>query len=336
MENDILNIILNMIYIDKYIEAYENRANTIDYPINIILKPNIKVLSDFNDEYFESFSYTLIYNSLIYAIENNMVDYTNHIVALIKSHKLKDELDKDIILRVKTTELAIKNISNKLKIVKDNKLTFNSKLNEATVKKHKNIFNELNIIFSQVYFITNYYLKLLFDFLVSYNKSPVEKYLDTFLSTDSLDEIFIKFTNGLISKQQLLQYKGFITRQILSDNYIQLETLLLENELDKYLDELDNNSDEADLEDIDEEYEDYYIYDIDELILGYLYKCLETNRFILPSDKKIRYTMLVNFLEYNSTNDKKYDIETIEGNKEKKLNLKKINPLYKFEQLNFN
>ena len=41
--------------------------------------------------------------------------------------------------------------------------------------------------------------------------------------------------------------------------------------------------------------------------------------------------MLENFIDYNNINSKEYEISVVEENKEKKLNLIKINPLYKLD-----
>ena len=127
MENEILSIIIRIIYSDKIKKAYENRAHSIDFPINLEIVPNVKVICDFNEEYFNKYEQCLVINSLIYALEN--------------INKLKNTLENDMLLRIKLTEFAIKNIVNKLDTSK-NKLFFDSKLNEITIMKYKEFYKK--------------------------------------------------------------------------------------------------------------------------------------------------------------------------------------------------
>ena len=75
MEQEIFKIIMGMIYDDKLEDMYENRSHDIIFPLNIKLDPNFKVLSDFNQRYFEKYEVILVNNALIYALRKNDKEY---------------------------------------------------------------------------------------------------------------------------------------------------------------------------------------------------------------------------------------------------------------------
>ena len=71
MENEILNIITRMAYSDKIIEAREKRLDDTPFPLKIELPPNVRVITDFNDEYYLKYENTLIIHAIVYALKNN-------------------------------------------------------------------------------------------------------------------------------------------------------------------------------------------------------------------------------------------------------------------------
>lgn len=334
MENEILSIIIRIIYSDKIKKAYENREHSIDFPINLEIVPNVKVICDFNEEYFNKYEQCLVINSLIYALENNEENYLKFFLENI--NKLKNTLENDMLFRIKLTEFAIKNIVNKLDTSK-NKLFFDSKLNEITIMKYKEFFEKINLIYTKIIPITRLYYNYLINFLSNFNDNEIEHYLDLFLTSNKYDKEFIKSTDGFIKENEIKTYKNFIVREIFSDNYLQLETYFFEKELDKHINELDKQYTLYEEDEFDDDYdnEDDYYDKVDKIILKYIYHCIEHNTICLPKDDYLRRYMLVKFLVYNSSFDKNYEIETLESNEEKILNLKKINPYYKLDLIDF-
>ena len=82
MENEILRILLRMIYNDKLLETYENRDESIEFPNTIKLEANVKNIVDFNLNFFDKYKVTLIKNAVIYAIENKIDEY----LKFVKNH----------------------------------------------------------------------------------------------------------------------------------------------------------------------------------------------------------------------------------------------------------
>lgn len=338
MENEILDIIKKMIYEDLENEAYENRYKTVDFPTTINLIPNFKVITDFNDIYFEKYKRILVTNSVVYALENNKVDYLN----FVKNHlsNLEKTLNDINLLKAKTTEFAILNLVSKSnKIGKT--LLFNIDSNKNTIDNNKDLFNKINNNFMSFISFTNFYKNILFDYLNQFDKFDRDIILDTFLTTNSMDEEFIKFSKGNILKNKINTYKLFIIRNILSDNYLNITTSRIENELDDYLQSINNtykekaNNDYNDVikNDYKEEEDNSFI---DEQIYNYIDTCINNSKYLLPSDDTLRLNMLVNFLIYNESNSKEYDIETVEGSFNDLKKLKLINPLYKLDLIKTN
>lgn len=335
MENEILRILLRMIYNDKLLEAYENRDESIEFPNTIKLEANVKNIIDFNLNFFDKYKVTLIKNAVIYAIENKIDEY----LKFVKNHidNLNEVLENEIFFKTKTTELAFKNIAYKVRGVdKDGYLRMDTDLNNNTINKNKDLFNRISNNFIKIEFITSKYRKALFNFLNVYDISDMDVYLNMFLITDKLDNVFIDETD-FVTKENINEFKKIIIRMILSDNYIQLETYMYEQKLDEKIDEILDKNDSAN-EEIEDEYDHDEMNDfvLQLKTLDFINKCIVNNKYVLPNDDFIRFKLINNFLVYNVDYDKSYDIETIEQNKKKKLNLLKINPFYKFDMFNKN
>ena len=324
MENEILNIYIKYLYGDKINKLYNTYAREIEFPLNLKINTNAKTIMDFNDEYFKKFELTLLNNSILYALENN----EDIFLGFIKDNfdNLKKVIDGDLLFRIKITEFAIKNISSKL----DNNLNFNKHLNNNTLGSYKELFNKISNIYTSYDSITNLYKKLLYDFIKN-NIDDIpdsELFLDDFLNSNKYDKQFMFSSNGIINETNILFYKSVLVKMILGDNYILSEVYLYENDIDEYLSEFDD--------DYDEEDDEYYV-DTCKDILDYLDICLDNNKFGLPMNEDLRYEMYSRFFEFNDDFfDKSLDIDTVESNKEMKLKLKRINPLYIFDKYDFN
>ena len=121
---------------------------------------------------------------------------------------------------------------------------------------------------------------------------------------------------------------------ILSDNYLIIESDLHEKDIDDLIADIKLNyyeEDNEDYKDEDEVEEEIKELENDKEILEFITNCLDYNTFNLPKNKRIKNVMLENFIDYNNINSKEYEISVVEENKEKKLNLIKINPLYKLD-----
>lgn len=323
MENEILDIIRKMIYKDLENEAYENRYKTIDFPTAINPIPNFKVITDFNDLYFEKYKQILVTNSVVYALENNKSSYIDFIENHISN--LDKALNDINLFKAKTTEFAILNLVSKSKKI-GNTLLFNINSNKNTIDNNKVIFNHIKNNFVSFTSFTNFYKEILFNYLNQFDKYDRDIILDAFLTTNVKDKEFIEFSNNSIQIDKINTYKYFIIRNILSDNYLNVATAKLEDELDNYLQSF-NKKDEELEDDIEEDYES----NISEQIYEYIENCINNNSYILPTDDTLRYNMYVNFLTYNELNSKEYEIETIENSFNELKKLKLINPLYKFD-----
>ena len=108
----------------------------------------------------------------------------------------------------------------------------------------------------------------------------------------------------------------------------------MEQDTISYIDELKEKYD-IDMEDLnDEELDDIEYIKESEEIINHIKSCLEDNYYTLPIEDTTRLNMLENFINYNYQSfSKEYEILNIESDEEKKLNLRKINPLYRLDLL---
>ena len=317
MEDTIINIIKELINKDIIDNAYEKRLETIEFKDDKNLKASIKVIIDFNDVYFKNFEYTLLHNSLVYAIENNDKDFLNYVIKNINI--IKDIINTNSLFKTKISEYAIKNIYNKM----DDNMKFKEELNENTINQHKNLFINIEKKYVKFKGIGNLYRDLILDLVFKYPdiiKDDVS-FLEEFLFTKKFDVFFIIHNRNYINKDNIDEYKIILTRLILGDNYLSTELELIEDELDEYLNDLDDEYD----------YDDETI-ELSSNINKYLNECIKNNNFVLPSDNNLRFNMYRKFLIYNSGDyDKSFDYDTINSDNEKKLKLTKINPLSKID-----
>ena len=334
MENEIAEKFLQIEYNDK-IEQYVNeRKEEIDYPLNLNLSTNYKTILDFNDEYFDKYEYTLLINAIIYNLEHNpnsilLNDIKNNI------NNIREYINSSLIRRAKIIQDAISNI--KLISYKDQgKIKINKTPNLKVINNHKVIFNKINEQYINVSSITEIYRKTLFKFLDVYNRCDITYYLNVFLTSNNLDKAFLQ-NNNLITKDNLFEYKRTLIRMILSDNYLIIESDLHEKDIDDLITDIklnyyeEDNEDNEDYKDEDEVEEEIKELENDKEILEFITNCIDYNTYNLPKNKRIKNVMLENFIDYNNVNSKEYEISVVEENKEKKLNLIKINPLYKLD-----
>lgn len=325
MENEILNIITKMAYSDQIIEAREKRLDDTPFPLKIELPPNVRVITDFNDEYYLKYENTLIINAIVYALKNNEEEYLKFVYNHIND--LRNVLNNELNARIHTTKYAITNIAKSLKQI-NGKLTFNNEINLEAIKDNKNIFDKINKLFTETQIITNLYRKVLFEFLEAYDRDDMPYYLSIFLTTNRMDSLFLN-NNDYIDKEELQSFKYIIIRMILQDNYITIKTELHENEISDYIDSLNNKSFEEELEE-DEEAEIDYYNNLKET-LYHIENCLQTGNFCLPQSQEMIENMLNTFIEFNYVKCKEYEKDLIDKDKQMRLELSKINPLYKFD-----
>ena len=320
MENTIVTIIKELINKDLIDNAYDNRLDTIQFNCDKKLNANMKVIIDFNNTYFKNFEYTLLINSIIYALEikdNTFLDFIlkniNNIKIIIKQNE---------IFRIKISEYAIKNIINNL----DENMVFKNELNTNIINKNKKLFNSIRKKYIIYKGVGNIYRDLILNLIYKYPDIVKDDmlFLEEFLFTNKFDVFFIIHNKEFINQNNIKEYKKILIRLILGDNYINSEVELFEDDLDEYLSDLDdefkyNEDDEESLE-------------ISLDIIEYLNECIKNNNFILPKDNDLRFNMYRKFLIYNSGDfDKSYDYDTINSDNEKKLKLSKINPLSKID-----
>lgn len=347
MEKEILDIIKRISYSDRIKELYDNRSKIIEFPLNITL--NYKIIADFTDEYFFKYENILVENAIINALENNECKYieflNNHI------NDLKETLDNNIAFRIKTADLALKNIINKI--------YFNKNNDEKIKKDNKDIFNKIKNVYTSVNSISLTYRKFIMTFLETKNELEKEKLLDIFILSNIFDSIIIDISNNLLKPKDLLDFKIILIRLILFDNYLHIETIKEDSEEEKdneniyYLDHKELGSVE---EEVYEEKDEEYILDDDDinveivemvdcnklyneenkLILTHIKNCIKYNKYVLPEDENLRTAIYSRFISYNLyIPNKEENYNLIKDDKEKVLNLKKINPLYKLEFVNF-
>jgi len=346
MEKEILDIIKRISYSDRIKELYDNRSKIIEFPLNITL--NYKIIADFTDEYFFKYENVLIENALINALENNESKY----LEFFNNHKndLKELIDNNIAFRIKTSDLAIKNIMNKI--------YFNKNNDEKIKNNNKEIFNKIKNIYTSVESLGVVYRKIIMTFLESKNDIEKEKLLDIFLLSNLFDSVLVDLSNNLLNPKNMLEFKKMLIRLILFDNYLHIETTKddkeeKDNENTYYLDqeELDSMGEEIyndveedeDLDNEDIQVEVVEMVDCDDLynkenklILSHIKNCIKYNKYVLPEDEDLRFTIYSRFISYNLyIPEKEENYNLIKDDKEKVLNLKKINPLYKLEFVNF-
>lgn len=304
MENEILNIIYNE----------KNRIELQDF------------LNEFDTKYYSVYKETLILNSIIFALKHNNNFYINYIKDNISS------IDDNTFLKQTTILYAIKNILDNSKII-NNKIVFDNTSNSKYIKRNKELIDKLKLDSMKIYTINKLYREELLKFLSTRKNQDIAEFLDKFLNTTELDTRFLSYTK-VIKDKDLLSFKYYIIRLILSDNYLFIESDFMEQDTISYIDELKEKYN-IDMEDLnDEELDDIEYIKESEEIINHIKSCLEDNYYTLPIEDTTRLNMLENFINYNYQSfSKEYEILNIESDEEKKLNLRKINPLYRLDLL---
>lgn len=334
MENEIRKIILQLSYDNELEKLINSDKTTFPFPLKLNLTPNIKVLNLFNVSFFDKYKETLLKNALVYAIETKNKGYLNYIKENLS--RIKEVASNEFSFKLKTTELAFKNISSK-SFIKNDSFEFNPDLNKKTIEKNKELFNEIQKSFAKIESISNYYLNIILDFISNVPYENQEEQLNKFINTKELDTIVMKKYN--LRNEDLSFLKIFTVRKILADNFIEITIFNYEDALDEKLHDIDSSYHY----DSEEKFGDFDYFgenvdieeDYDNKTLDFIEKCVVSNNYVLPSDNHLRFYMINNFLSYNDDNNKSYEIETIESNKKLLKTLKQINPLYKFDLMKF-
>lgn len=338
MENEIIKIILQLSYDNELKKLINSDKTTLPFPLKLNLIPTIKVLNLFNESFFDKYKVTLLENALVYAIETKNKRYLNFIKENLS--RIKEMTSSEFSFKLKTTELAFKNISSK-SFIKNDGFEINPNLNKKTIEKNKELFNDIQKSFAKIESISNYYLNIILDFISNFSYANQEEQLNKFINTKELDKMVMKKYN--LSNEDLNFLKVFTVRKILADNFIEITVFNYEDELDEKL----HNIDSSYHYDSEEEFDDNINFfgengdieeDYDNKTLDFIEKCVANNNYVLPNDNHLRIYMLNNFLSYNDQNDqndKSYEIQTIESNKKLLKTLKQINPLYKFDLIKF-
>ena len=302
MENEILNIIYNE----------KDRIELQDF------------LNEFDTKYYSIYKETLILNSIIFALKYNNNFYINYIKDNISS------IDDNNFLKQTTILYAIKNILDNSKII-NNKIIFDNTTNNKYIKRNKDLIDKLKLNSMKIYTINNLYREELLNFLSTRKNQDIAVFLDKFINTTELDKRFLS-NSKVIENKDLLSFKYYIIRLIISDNYLFIESEFMEEDTISYIDELKDKYN-IDIENLnDEELDDIEYIEESEEIINHIKSCLEDNYYILPTDDTTRLNMLENFINYNYQSfTKEYEILNIESDEEKKLNLRKINPLYRLD-----
>ena len=322
MENTIITILKELINKDKIDTAYNDKASTIDFNNIDKLEPNMKVIIDFNDVYFNNFEYTLLFNSIVYALEVNDQIFLNYFKNNISN--IKNTIKNNSLFKIKITEYAIKNINNKI----DNNMNYINDLNNETINNNSKIFDTIKKQYFSFKGIGDIYRSLIIDLIYKYPNIIKDDILffEQFLFSKKYDSFFIVNNKDFINENNISQYKIILTRLILADNYINTEVELIENDFDDFLNDIDDDYENIEEEELIEE---------DTEINNYLNECIKHNYYYLPKDNDLRFNMYRKFLIYNSGDyDKSYDYDTINSDNEKRLKLIKINPLSKIDLLN--
>ena len=334
MENEIIKIILQLSYDNELEKLINSDKTTLPFPLKLNLTPTIKVLNLFNESYFDKYKETLLENALVYAMETKNKRYLNFIKENLS--RIKEMASNEFSFKLKTTELAFKNISSK-SFIKNDSFEFNPDLNKKTIEKNKELFSEIQKSFAKIESISNYYLNIILDFISNVPYENQEEQLNKFINTKELDTIVMKKYN--LSNEDLNFLKIFTVRKILADNFIEITIFNYEDELDEKLHDIDSSYHY----DSEEKFGDFDYFgengdieeDYDNKTLDFIEKCVTNNNYVLPSNNHLRFYMINNFLSYNDDNNKSYEIETIESNKKLLKTLKQINPLYKFDLMKF-
>lgn len=302
MENEILNIIYNE----------KDRIELQDF------------LNEFDTKYYSIYKETLILNSIIYALKYSDNFFINYIKDNVSS------IDDNTFLKQTTILYAIKNILDNSKII-NNKIVFDNTSNNKYIKRNKELIDKLKLDSMKIYTINKLYREELLKFLSTRKNQDIAEFLDKFLNTTELDTRFLSYTK-VIKDKDLLSFKYYIIRLILSDNYLLIESEFMEQDTISYIDELKEKYN-IDMEDLnDEELDDIEYIKESEEIINHIKSCLEDNYYTLPIEDTTRLNMLENFINYNYQSlTKEYEILNIESDEEKKLNLRKINPLYRLD-----
>lgn len=302
MENEILNIIYNE----------KDRIELQDF------------LNEFDTKYYSIYKETLILNSIIYALKYSDNFFINYIKDNVSS------IDDNNFLKQTTILYAIRNILDNSKFI-NNKIVFDNTTNNKYIKRNKELIDKLKLNSMKIYTINNLYREELLNFLSTRKNQDIAVFLDKFINTTELDKRFLS-NSKVIENKDLLSFKYYIIRLIISDNYLFIESEFMEEDTISYIDELKDKYN-IDIENLnDEELDDIEYIEESEEIINHIKSCLEDNYYILPTDDTTRLNMLENFINYNYQSfTKEYEILNIESDEEKKLNLRKINPLYRLD-----
>ena len=212
-------------------------------------------------------------------------------------------------------------------------------------------------MYTKVNTLNNFYREIIMNFLNNINEVEKENILDTLILNNIFDNSIIKLSNNLINDKNILVFKIILIRLILFDNYIHIESVMsdknIENDYHIDREELDSLDDETDYyeDDLEDEYEEDNDIEVEvtenidseelyknenKLILTHIKNCIENNKYVLPNDKNLRNVIYSRFITYNLyVKNRENDYLLLNKNKEKVLNLKKINPLYKLDIFNF-
>ena len=296
MENEIIKIILQLSYDNELKKLINSDKTTFSFPLKLNLTPTIKVLNLFNESYFDKYKETLLENALVYAIETKNKRYLNFIKENLS--KIKEMTSSEFSFKLKTTELAFKNISSK-SFIKNDYFEINPNLNKKTIEKNKELFNDIQKSFAKIESISNYYLNIILDFISNFSYANQEEQLNKFINTKELDKMVMKKYN--LSNEDLNFLKVFTVRKILADNFIEITVFNYEDELDEKL----HNIDSSYHYDSEEEFDDNINFfgenddieeDYDNKTLDFIEKCVASNNYVLPNDNHLRIYMINNFL----------------------------------------
>jgi len=346
MENEIVSIIINMIYSDTVNDLYRKKSTEFSFPLDIDEK-NIpfNVIYDFTITYFSSFKNILIKNGFINAIRNKDKVFIDHFI--MNLNDLDNTFDGDIIFQIKLVEYALKHLINKFydKSIDDSQI----------INEHASILNRFDVQNINYSSATCYYRNIIMEFLSYHSDIKLEVLLEKFLTSSKYDLEVINISNNFINKDNIVNFKKILIRLIFTDNYIFLENDLMDeiDETEVVVSESNNDYEDEEYEDkyVDEEYNDDYeddddydyeeesdddlIYKIETNILKHIRNCINTNNYILPTSYETRLNLCSIFISYNSYEmNRKLDIEVLSKDKEKIKVLKKLNPLYKLDLIN--
>lgn len=318
MEESILKTYNYYLYQDKIDELYNSNSEDFPYPVDLEVKTSFKTIYNFNKDYFHHFEETLLVNSIIYAIENNLEKFIDIVESNINN--IKEVINNDLLFQAKITEYALKNIISKSKI-EDNKFKFIN-TNSTTINKYPELFKKISNNYIKYNTILDFYRTILFGFIDNLKDDieDTELLIDELITTKKYDDMFLTYADGIIDKNSLDYFKYIMVLMILSDNYVLAEATINESSPDRiYNENIEENS---------------FVLESKEII-EYIEQITSIEEYKLPDDEDFRYIFIANFLDYNDGNkkEKSKDIKSIEEDEEKSLKLKKINPFYKLDLL---